>query len=72
MKCSGCTSVNVCRFVAEMKSTEEKVKSIVVDGLPFSVTISCKFFNEDIRTRTFKGLLGNAQSSYCREDIPIV
>jgi hypothetical protein len=68
MKCSGCASVNVCRFVGEMKSTEDQVKNIVTNELPFSIAISCKFFNEDKRPKNFNQFMQQTQS-YKREDI---
>ena len=76
MNCSNCSSINVCKFVAEMKTTEEQVKNIAVDRLPFSVTIACKYFNEDKRTKGFDLLAlqqrQHQNQSYSREDIPRV
>lgn len=71
MKCSGCASVNVCRFVGDMKLAEDQVKDIRTNESPFSIAISCKYFNEDKRTKGFS-LLQQQQTqsqSYTREDI---
>ena len=70
MKCSNCTSINVCKFVADMKSVEEQTRSISVDQLPFSITISCKFFNEDKRTRSFGQSGQQAKYSDCLIPLP--
>jgi len=52
MKCSNCASINVCRFVGDMKQVAEQSKNILTDGFPFLIAITCKFYNEDKRVKS--------------------
>ena len=77
MKCSNCASVNVCRFVGDMKRTEDQAKEIATNELPFSITITCKFYNEDKRPKNFNQFMQQTQAQavdcvYTRGNIPRV
>lgn len=53
ISCDICSSKSVCKYVEHFLSTVEKIeKENRVSGLPFDITIQCKYYNSNTNTKS--------------------